>query len=562
LEPPVLISPEKGKAGVPLIADLKWHKMEDATYHLVQVAEDENFDKIIFEQTDFTDTTIKTNKLSGTKTYYWRVKAYTKDNASRYSEVWNFRTIMGPPNLIYPENESIDKQLTEQFKWNKSTEAQTYVIQVANDSEFTDLFFDGSAGADTFKIIDNMLAEMDYYWHVASVNDDGTSDYSETWTFRTSLKAVELIYPENQKVNVAPDAKFTWTEHIAGSQFQIQISKDADFKTPIVDQKVSNVLEFQTNKLEYYKNYFWRVRLVVGQRFGLWSNVWAFKTGIQTANLLNPPDKSIDQSTTIKFRWYEVLGAKFYQLQISKNEQFTDMVYSMDSLIKFEQFVEKLEPEILYYWRVRAWNDESYGTAQWSNVWTFTTGKVTLVLRNPKSGTTGVNIPTLLTWFAATTAEYYNLQVAKDEAFADVVFDKDSIFDTKWTLLKTDVLVNTDYFWRVRGIGKQYTTPWSETWNFTTAATSIKESELFSSINIYPNPTGKKADLIINYAENCTAEILISSMDGKIIKTDAIRLLTGETRYEIETEKLTSGSYFITIITPDGYITKELVVVK
>ncbi|MEI6090660.1 MAG: T9SS type A sorting domain-containing protein [bacterium] len=562
LEPPILISPEKGKVSVPRSAELVWHKIVGSTNYQIQVAEDENFDKLVFEQNNYPDTTITTSKLNGLTKYYWRVKAFTKDNVSRWSEVWNFRTVMGPPKLIYPENNSIDKQLSEQFNWHKSAEALTYFIQVAKDSAFTDLFFEGSTGADTFKIIDNMLAETEYYWHVSSVNSEGTSDYSDIWTFSTSLKAVELIYPENQKVNVPIDAKFTWMEHVAGSEFQIQISKEVDFKTTVDDQIVKNILEFQTNKLEYYKNYFWRVRLVVGQRFGLWSEIRSFKSGIQSANLLNPPDKSKDQSTTIKFRWYEVIGSKFYQLQISKNELFTDMVYSMDSLTKTEQYVEELEPEILYYWRVRAWNEESFGTSQWSNVWTFTTGKVTLVLRNPKTGSTGVNIPTLLLWFPATTAEYYNLQVATDEDFVNVIFDKDSIVDTKWTLSKADLEVSTDYFWRVKGVSKQYTTPWSETWHYTTAATSVKECELFSSIKLYPNPTGNNAELIINYAETCDAKIQITTAEGKIIKTDPIRLSQGETRYEINAEHLTSGTYYITIITPSGFITRELVVIK
>ncbi|MEI6089815.1 MAG: T9SS type A sorting domain-containing protein [bacterium] len=562
LEPPILISPIKGKLGIPLKADLKWHKLFDATHYTIQVAEDENFDKIVYEKLNHPDTTLTTDKLTGLKVYYWRVKAFTSNNASRWSEVWNFRTVLGPPQLIYPANLSNDRLPTEQFYWCNADEAQTYYLQVSKDDVFTDLFFDGNIGADTFKLIDNMLPETDYYWHVASVNADGKSDYSVTWTFRTSLKPVELFSPDDGKVNVPLDTKFTWMEHNGGSQYQIQISKVADFKTTVVDQKVTNVLEFQTNKLEYYKDYFWRVRLVVGTRVGLWSDIRIFKTGIESASLLNPPDKSINQPTTLKFKWSEIVGVKYYQLQISKNEAFTDLVYSTDSLDKAEQYVEDLEPEIKYFWRVRAWNEESYGTSQWSNVWTFTTGKVTLVLRNPKTGSTGVSIPTLVLWFPATTADYYHLQVAKDAAFANVVFDKDSINETQYTLSKTDVEISTSYFWHVKGVSKQYTTDWSDTWQFTTGDVSVKESELFSSITLYPNPTGSKAELYINYAETCDAKILITTTEGKIIKTDAIRLLIGETRYEIDTEHLTSGSYYITIITPSGYVTRELVVVK
>ncbi|MEI6090835.1 MAG: T9SS type A sorting domain-containing protein [bacterium] len=562
MEAPFLISPEKGKLGVPLNAELKWHKKVDATHYSIQVAEDENFTKIVYSQDNHPDTTITSDKLIGLKTYYWRVKAFTPTNTSGWSEVWIFRTVMGPPRLIYPKDNSMDKLLTEQFKWRKSAEAQTYFIQVATDTAFSSIFYEGTAGVDTFKVIDNMLPETDYYWHVSSVNTEGTSEYSERWTFRTSFKPVQLQAPANEKVNVPLDTKYTWLEHNGGSQYQIQISKTIDFKTPIVDEKVNNLLEFQTDKLEYYKDYFWRVRLVVGTRVGLWSEVWKFKTGIQSAELLNPPDKSIDQPTTIKFKWYEVVGAKFYQLQISKNDNFTDLVYSMDSLSKAEQYVEDLEPEILYYWRVRAWNMESYGTSQWSQVWTFTTGQVTLILRNPKTGTAGVAIPTVLTWFTATTAEYYHLQVAKDADFANIICDKDSIYKTEYTLPITDVTVSTNYFWHVKGVSKTYATPWSDTWQFTTGEVSVKESPLFTSIKLYPNPTGSKAELSINYAETSDAKILISTAEGKIIKTDVIRLLVGETRYEIDTEHLTSGSYYITIVTPSGYVTRELVVVK
>ncbi len=562
MEPPMLISPEKGKVGVPLNANLKWHKLVDATHYTIQVATDMDFNKIVFEQLNHPDTTIATPKLTGLKTFYWRVKAFTTVNASRWSDVWNFRTVLGPPALIYPENNSIDKLLSEQFHWRKADEAQTYYIQVSKNGTYSDLLFDGNVGADTFKLIDNMLPETDYFWHVSSVNTEGTSEYSGTWTFRTSLKAIDLVTPLNKKVNVALDGKFSWQHHNGGSQYQIQISKVADFKTTVVDDKVNTVLEYQTNKLEYYKDYFWRVRLVIGTRIGLWSEIWAFKTGIQTTSLMNPPDKSVNQPTTLKFKWNEVTGAKLYQLQISKNVSFTDLVYSMDSLDKPEQYVEDLEPEILYYWRVRAWNAESYGTAQWSNVWTFTTGKVTLILRNPKSGTTGLAIPILLTWFAASPSEYYQIEIAKDNAFENIIFGKDSIYDTKLSMTKTELEIHTNYFWRVKGISKVYSTDWSDTWQFTSGELSVGESELFSSVKLYPNPTGNKAELYINYAEYCDAKILISTAEGKILKTDAVRLISGETRYEINAEHLNTGTYYITIITPSGYITRELVVAK
>ncbi len=95
--------------------------------------------------------------------------------------------------------------------------------------------------------------------------------------------------------------------------------------------------------------------------------------------LIYPENTQKGLSEEINFKWYPVAGAEYYQLQISKNDNFTNLVYSMDSITTTEHNVPDLEKDILYYWRVRVWNPECIGTAFWSEVWTF------------KTGTSGVN---------------------------------------------------------------------------------------------------------------------------------------------------------------------------
>jgi hypothetical protein len=90
-------------------------------------------------------------------------------------------------------------------------------------------------------------------------------------------------------------------------------------------------------------------------------------------SLIYPANAQTGLGQAINFKWSEVIEGKYYQLQISKNEQFTDLVYSKDSLTTTEHYVPDLEPQTLYYWRVRVWNEESIGSAIWSEVWTFET---------------------------------------------------------------------------------------------------------------------------------------------------------------------------------------------
>ncbi len=558
----VLQTPTNQKVNVPINTKLTWLANPAGTQYQVQISKVADFATTVIDTKVDNVLEYQNTALEYYKNYYWRVRLVVGTRVGLWSDVWSFKTTIKVPDLVYPANNAIDRQLTEQFKWNKVLSAQTYYIQIAKDEAFTNIVFDGNVGTDTFKLAANLLPETEYFWHVSSVTTEGASEYSATWKFKTSLKATVLKTPENQKVNLPLNTKLVWLPNTSGTQYQIQISKTDDFKTTIVDETVNIVLEYQTNKLEYYQSYFWRVRVVVGTSFGIWSDAWSFKTGIKATDLISPTDKAVDQATALKLKWNEVVGATYYHLQVSKNADFTDLVYNKDSLTKAEQNVDALLPSINYFWRVNDWNLESFGIAQWSPVWSFTTSQVVLFLLNPENGTGSLTIPVQLSWYPAATAEYYHLQLAKDADFVNVVFDKDSIFDTKYLLSEIDITPGTNYYWHIKGVGAQYSTPWSGAWQFSTGGVFVKESNQFSSIKLYPNPSGSRAVLKISFTESSTAKIIITSSDGKIIKTDMLDLKPGDTSYEIDTNPLASGTYYITIIAPSGFITRELVVTK
>lgn len=90
------------------------------------------------------------------------------------------------PNLISPANNtSANNQLT--LTWNKNKFAQSFHLQVAKDSLFTNLICDNSSLIDTTFTLTLLEPGTKYYWHVLSSNNTentgGYSGYSDTWNF-------------------------------------------------------------------------------------------------------------------------------------------------------------------------------------------------------------------------------------------------------------------------------------------------------------------------------------------------------------------------------------------
>lgn len=96
---------------------------------------------------------------------------------------------------------------------------------------------------------------------------------------------------------------------------------------------------------------------------------------ISTAGLLQPENNSNLNYIHILFEWEQMSNADSYQLQVSKNEFFTDLVVDVidPSLIYIEK--TNIDWETTYYWRIRSMVDDN-PTSDWSDPsYTFTTGQ-------------------------------------------------------------------------------------------------------------------------------------------------------------------------------------------
>ena len=88
-------------------------------------------------------------------------------------------------------------------------------------------------------------------------------------------------------------------------------------------------------------------------------------------SLIFPTSGSINQLIPTSFVWEKIDKADSYNLQISKDYEFTEMLYYKTGIVRTSIIVKGLDNDKTYYWKVSATNAK--GTSEYSQVWSFTT---------------------------------------------------------------------------------------------------------------------------------------------------------------------------------------------
>jgi len=118
-------------------------------------------------------------------------------------------------------------------------------------------------------------------------------------------------------------------------------------------------------------------------------------------------------------------------------------------------------------------------------------------LLTPADGATDVSTAPTLTWDAAVGVTSYDVQVATDAGFSNVVAST-NVPGTSW-VVSPSLNIMTIYFWRVRHVRSCGNDPWSSTFSFTTASAPAGTCDNPISLACGDSASGNTADGQINY---------------------------------------------------------------
>jgi surface antigen len=179
--------------------------------------------------------------------------------------------------------------------------------------------------------------------------------------------------------------------------------------------------------------------------------------------------------TNLELRWNSVNRANYYIVQVATNDKFSSPI--INQRVTTTSIKINLQTDTKYWWRVKAGNDN--GESPWSSEnerdsWisppkyrSFTTLVLSPTLLEPSNGATNVPITVTLKWRDNNNdknRKSYRVQVARNSNFTSPDIDR----NITTTSVTVNLRSNTRYWWRVKTIGVNGESNWSDTWSFTT----------------------------------------------------------------------------------------------
>lgn len=192
-------------------------------------------------------------------------------------------TVLGVPNLVFPEKDQLCLDANLTFDWSDATDAVSYQIQISANRAFTGIVEDQIVDISSLSLV--MAGGQDYYWRVLSIDADNVkSAYSPDQAFYVQGEATSnyipfspsLTYPE-QGSEVAPaSVNLQWEGSDLDNDFlRYDIYLGMAQNPELFESDLTtNTLEVS---LEPNQTYYWQVHVSDGTAKSI-GEVWSFKT--------------------------------------------------------------------------------------------------------------------------------------------------------------------------------------------------------------------------------------------------------------------------------------------
>lgn len=197
-------------------------------------------------------------------------------------------------------------------------------------------------------------------------------------------------------------------------------------------------------------------------------SVWRrLKISFITPELQYPLNNSNGNSINPTLQWNQATYATKYHLIVAKDASFNQIVFNDSNITSTEKNINNLELLTNYYWKVRAGNEDGYGS--YSATWNFKTKGYPAHIAIIYPGKNSINIPVNPTfkWFKAVDQTLknnftnlftnkvepnnilnYRFELATDSLFNNVILADTALTDTVKSVTGLNNLTN--YYWRVK----------------------------------------------------------------------------------------------------------------
>ena len=392
--------------------------------------------------------------------------------------------------LNYPAANQENVFLEPEFTWDSTENAETYQFQLAADDDFNTIITEVSGKHTTSFQIDTQLSHFNtYYWRVRGFNDCRSSEWTQnSFTTKAKVPGIAQLYaPEDENQFFSTDSLLQWKDDSIGHEYYLQVANDTIFENPVIDTFVTDTFFYMSNLVNENSHYFWRVNTSNNGKTNDWSETWSFQTYDpfpEKIMLISPKNKKENLGLISELAWASDSLAENYLVKLATDSNFSSSV--MDTTVSDTSLTLQnyLSYDQSYYWKVRGLHQGYKG--EWSEYRTFNTENKkpgNAILNHPDNEAKDVNTSTEFKWEKVKVATQYQVHVAYDSAFNDLVIDS-TLMDTT---MNQDSLLNenTGYFWRVRAWNGERKGDWSSARTFQTELVTPSKILLYAPGNNY-----------------------------------------------------------------------------
>lgn len=184
------------------------------------------------------------------------------------------------PILKLPENKSYTNDTTPNFKWKLLYGAVKYQLMVDDNVSFGSPVLNLTNITNTWYTMTSPLPQKTFYWRVRAMDNKsnwGNWSYIFRFTIDTIAPGVPvLLSPLNGSSTTDRTTTFTWKAVTGAAKYQILLSEDAAFTSPVYFSSV--FLEPTSYNFLFAIDpgtYYWKVRARdAALNVGGWSTVW------------------------------------------------------------------------------------------------------------------------------------------------------------------------------------------------------------------------------------------------------------------------------------------------
>ena len=437
--------------------------------------------------------------------YYWVVQAYDAENELlATSPMGSF--FVGAPSAggdwiipwasyLTPECQSRTSARsctpsvgqTQELSWTAEPNAGAYVVYVAKDANFTNVYKTYETGLTSLTPLESWLdsqAGDSYYWFVrpcvdwsqqhcgpgpdSSAGLDNASAYRKSSPPTNGLTTTTAANPPVQASTIADQVTFNWADYMTTSQaatfpitgvvssrvtqeakrYTIQVSTTSDFSA-LIDTRTVDQVQYTPWSLTYPEGpLYWRVQASDGSDNPLTMSSTATVTKASAPITLTSPANSATVSGLPYFTWAPQNWAARYTIEVYRNGDlnFSNVNLQVSQTTPIAAWSPTANMAAgVYAWRVRRLDMNDH-PGPWSAGRTFTLHPAAPALNTPAdlAQLNGSNL--YFTWSGIQGAVSYQFQSSAAADFNALVENQTTVM-TAWS--PTGQYNPGVYFWRV-----------------------------------------------------------------------------------------------------------------